>query len=66
MTHTTWRKSSYSAGSSACVELAVPPTAAVWVRDSKHPDGGHVEYAPAELAALIDAAASGGLDHLAG
>ncbi|XVV05709.1 DUF397 domain-containing protein [Actinosynnema sp. CA-248983] len=36
-TKKTWRRSSYSGAANNCVELAVGPTAAVVVRDSKKP-----------------------------
>jgi Domain of unknown function (DUF397) len=39
-----WRKSTFSGGGSGnCVEVAVT-AAAVAVRDSKHPDGPHLEF----------------------
>jgi hypothetical protein len=60
---TTWRKSSYSAASNNCVELATTP-GAVHVRDSKHPEAGYLTFAPAELAALVAAARAGELDDL--
>jgi hypothetical protein len=66
MTHPTqWRKSSYSINSSNCVELASSGSA-VLVRDSKHPEEGHLAFATAELAAFVDAARAGELDDLAG
>lgn len=42
---TSWRKSSFSDGTNAgnCVEMALSP-AAVAVRDSKNPDGPHLEF----------------------
>jgi hypothetical protein len=67
MSHqTTWRKSSYSSGSQNCVELAETGAAAVFVRDSKHPEQGHLTFARAELAALVAAAKAGELDDLTG
>jgi hypothetical protein len=36
------------------------------VRDSKHPEQGHLTFATAELAAFVDAAKAGELDDLAG
>lgn len=47
----TWRKSSYSANEGACVELAHTAARGA-IRDSKNPDGGHLEVS---LAALITA-----------
>ena len=41
-----WRKSSYSIGNGACVEVAVP--GAVLVRDSKDPDGPVLSVTPAK------------------
>jgi hypothetical protein len=60
---TTWRKSSYSAANNACVELAAAG-ADVWLRDSKHPEHGHLTFGRPELAALIAAARAGELDDL--
>ena len=39
---TPWRKSSYSGGGNNCVEVA--QAAAVGVRDSKNPEGGHLTF----------------------
>jgi Domain of unknown function (DUF397) len=40
-----WRKASYSGGGNNCVEVArAGGTAAVAVRDSKNPDGGHLIF----------------------
>jgi hypothetical protein len=65
MTHpVTWRKSTYSINGSNCVELA-RAGGAVWLRDSTHPEQGHLTLNPAEVAALIAAAKSGELDDLA-
>lgn len=36
-----WRKSTYSQGNGACVEVALTP-AGTGIRDSKQPDGGVV------------------------
>jgi hypothetical protein len=59
-----WRKSTFSAANGACVELAEPAPGTVWVRDSKHPDAGHIVLSAAEFAALRDAAAAGEWDDL--
>ncbi|GAU67446.1 hypothetical protein SSP35_05_00130 [Streptomyces sp. NBRC 110611] len=39
-----WTKSSYSGGNGACVEIAVPATAAIAVRDSKDPEGARLTF----------------------
>jgi hypothetical protein len=59
----TWRKSSYSANATQCVELA-GTGASVLVRDSKHPTAGHLSFDRAELAAFVAAAKAGELDDL--
>lgn len=60
----TWRRSTYSAGNNNCVELA-DAGAHVLMRDSKHPDEGHLIFARSELAAFVAAARAGELDYLA-
>jgi hypothetical protein len=60
---TTWRKSSYSTAGSNCVELATAGND-VLLRDSKHPEHGHLTFTGTELAALIAAARAGELDDL--
>jgi hypothetical protein len=64
MTPVQWRKSTYSAGNQQCVELATSRGAA-HIRDSKHPENGHLTFRPAELAAVVAAARAGELDDLA-
>jgi hypothetical protein len=64
MTHPTWRKSSASADAANCVELATAGNH-VLLRDSKHPDQGHLTFTRAELAAFVDAATAGEYDNLA-
>jgi hypothetical protein len=51
----TWRKSSYTGGGNddVCVELAKVADR-VWVRDSKNPDGGRLEFEGAAFAELLD------------
>ena len=67
MTHTphptNWRKSTYSINGTNCVELATAGPDA-WLRDSKHPEAGHLTFTRAELAALVAAARTGDLDDL--
>ena len=62
-THPTWRKSTYSTNTQNCVELATAD-GDVLLRDSKHPEAGHLTFARAELAALVAAARVGELDDL--
>lgn len=61
---THWRKSSFSGPATNCVELAETGPI-VRLRDSKHPEAGHLTFARSELAAFIAAAAAGELDGLA-
>jgi hypothetical protein len=62
-TRTRWRKSTYSSGTQNCDELATTARAA-HVRDSKHPEAGHLTFPRSEVAALVAAARAGELDHL--
>lgn len=49
----TWRKSNSSTNQGgACVEVAALPDA-VWLRDSKNPEGGHLALTPARFTALV-------------
>lgn len=53
-----FRKSSYStARGQDCVEVADLPAAAA-VRDSQHPDAGHLMFPASEMAAFLDAVRS--------
>jgi hypothetical protein len=48
-----WYKSSYSSGQGgACVEVADLDCGGRAVRDSKHPDGGHLMFTATEWAAF--------------
>jgi hypothetical protein len=47
-----WRKSSHSGSGNNCVEVASMP-AAVAVRDSKDPDGGHLVFGAGDWEAFI-------------
>jgi hypothetical protein len=52
-----WRKSTHSSGvnDEHCVELgSLSPGDGIGVRDSKHPDGGHLTLSPAQFAELIE------------
>ncbi|MFF0294294.1 DUF397 domain-containing protein [Kitasatospora sp. NPDC004615] len=55
----TWRKSSYSGGNGACVEIAVPTSASVAVRDSKDPHGAQLHFSNESWAAFAAAAGTG-------
>jgi hypothetical protein len=52
-------------GNGTCVELAETGDS-VLVRDSKHPDAGHLTVPAGEFAALVAAARAGELDDLIG
>lgn len=50
-----FRKSSYSGHDENCVEVADLPAGAA-LRDSKHPDAGHLAFPAGEWDAFLDAA----------
>jgi hypothetical protein len=50
-------KSSYSSGNGECVEVATNVPGAVAVRDSKHPNGIVLRFAPTAWTAFRDAIA---------
>jgi hypothetical protein len=60
-----WRKSSYSKGDSACVELG-EADGAVHVRNSNHPERGTLALPAAAVADFIAACRAGHNDDLAG
>jgi hypothetical protein len=47
-----WRKSSFSSGSQQCVELAAGDDHLL-IRDSKHPEDGHLTINAAPAAAFL-------------
>ncbi len=60
-----WRKSSFSANTTGdCVEVTVLPDGRIGLRDSNHPDAGHLTFPRTEIAAWIQAAQAGELDDL--
>ncbi|WP_150253768.1 DUF397 domain-containing protein [Nocardiopsis deserti] len=54
---TGFRKSSHSGASQNCVEVADLPCGAA-IRDSKHPDAGHLPFPAAEWTGFLNAALS--------
>jgi hypothetical protein len=56
-----WRKSTYSANGSTCVEVARNLPGIVAVRDSKNPHGPALIFAPAEWEAFTAGIRSGEL-----
>ncbi|GAA4074243.1 DUF397 domain-containing protein [Actinomadura miaoliensis] len=58
-----WRKSTYSGTSGNCVELAaLLQDAKIGVRDSKNPNAGRLELAPAAVRELVRRVKAGDLD----
>ncbi|MEV7213931.1 DUF397 domain-containing protein [Kitasatospora cineracea] len=55
----TWRKSSYSGGNGACVEIAAPGSDSIAVRDSKDPQGPRLRFSGAAWGAFAAAAGAG-------
>jgi hypothetical protein len=53
----TFRKSSHSAQDQNCVEVGDLPCGAA-IRDSKHPDAGHLPFPAAEWATFLSTALS--------
>ncbi|MEU2942286.1 DUF397 domain-containing protein [Nocardiopsis alba] len=47
-----FRKSSYSGQEANCVEVADTPRSAA-IRDSKHPENGHLTFSTTEWAAFL-------------
>ncbi|MER7397122.1 DUF397 domain-containing protein [Streptomyces sp. NPDC000151] len=57
-----WTKSSYSGGNGACVEIAVPTTEAIAVRDSKNPDGPRLTFDTAAWSTFVTEVGAGTYD----
>ncbi|GAA1444963.1 DUF397 domain-containing protein [Nocardiopsis tropica] len=53
-----WRTSSYSQNGGQCVQVR-DRSAAVDVRDSVHPEAGHVTFSASEWAALVTSSVEG-------
>ncbi len=49
----TWKKSSWSGGNGACVEVASPASCTVAVRDSKDPQGPSLTFSPEAWTAFV-------------
>jgi hypothetical protein len=63
-----WRKSSYSGGGTTndCVEVAfVLSDEVTYMRDSKDPAGGMIEFSAASWKGLVRAVSADGLGHTA-
>ncbi|PNE42822.1 MULTISPECIES: DUF397 domain-containing protein [Streptomyces] len=56
-----WTKSSYS-GANACVEIAVPTSAAIAVRDSKDPEGARLTFDNSSWSSFVSDVATGAFD----
>ncbi|WP_030617024.1 DUF397 domain-containing protein [Streptomyces sclerotialus] len=57
-----WKKSSYSGGNGACVEIAVPAAEAIAVRDSKDPDGPRLTFDTAAWSTFVAEVGAGTYD----
>ncbi|MBB5807498.1 hypothetical protein F4560_007266 [Saccharothrix ecbatanensis] len=57
-----WRKSSRSAGSGECVEIARPGAPIVGLRDSKNPQAGHLRVSGPAFAAFLNVIKADRLD----
>jgi hypothetical protein len=61
-TQITFRKSSYSNQTGACVEVGALPDGELAVRDSKDPQGPVLAFAPGEFTAFLRGVARGEFD----
>ena len=59
-----WRKSSFSNGTGACVEVALLDDGRTAVRNSNHPEAGVVLFTRAEMDAYIKGVKAGEFDDL--
>lgn len=62
-----WRKSTFSTDNSGvedCVEVTTLPDGRIGLRDSKHPEAGHLTFTRTEMAAWLQAAQAGEFDDL--
>ena len=59
---TTWHKSSLSADTGNCVEVAHLPDGTTAIRDSKAPDGPTLTFNAAEWRAFVEGAKAGEFD----
>ncbi|MFE0028170.1 DUF397 domain-containing protein [Amycolatopsis sp. NPDC059021] len=64
LTGVAWRKSSFSAGNGACVEVAPLPDGRIAMRNSNHPGSGAVFFTRAEMSAYLNGVKSGEFDDL--
>ncbi|CAM3931335.1 DUF397 domain-containing protein [Nocardiopsis rhodophaea] len=56
-----FRKSSYSGQEPNCVEVADHPSGAAVMRDSKHPEEGHLTFSSGEWAVFLTTSRHGEL-----
>jgi hypothetical protein len=59
-----WTKSSYSSANGDCVELGTDGGPAIHIRNSQHPDRGHLTVPATSVADFVAACAAGELDDL--
>jgi len=59
-----WRKSTFSGGNGACVEVAELADGAIAVRNSNNPGAGMVLFTRAEMAAWVKGCQAGEFDDL--
>ncbi|MDX6345549.1 MAG: hypothetical protein QOF84_339 [Streptomyces sp.] len=57
-----WRKSSYSGNNGACVEIALPDTQTIAVRDSKDPAGPTLSFSSRGWSAFVAEVGQGAFD----
>lgn len=62
LTAAAWRKSSFTANSGQCVEIAELPGGAIAIRDSKSPHREPLRFTSAEWAAFLNGVHAGEFD----
>lgn len=59
-----WRKSSYSGNTGACIEVALPDERTIAVRDSKDPAGPHLNFSSGMWSTFVAEVHQGAFSHL--